>query len=530
MQNNITIDGENLSIDDVCEISRGKQADFPKDESFMETLSKSRAFLESYIAKGYPTYGVTTGFGDSCANQINPARAALLQKSIVNFHGVGLGKPFSKEEGRAILACRLNSDVKGGHSAIRPILAERLLLLLNRDIIPVIPEIGSVGASGDLTPLSYVAAVVMGERNVYYKGKIVPALDALKAEGIEPLPLAAKEGLAIMNGTSAMTGVIALSWKKAHRIAELSDFLTAATAEIVKGNEVPFRARVSEMKNHMGQITSAKKIHKIVSASKRVYRYEELLEKIGTIGNANFEKTCLKIQDRYSIRCAPQVNGVLRDTLDFAKNLITEEINSANDNPLVNVETGELFNTGNFYGGHICAAADYLRIALANVSDLSDKQAEIVIDGKFNGLTENLIPPTKSDDEMAGLRFGFKAAQIAMSALRGEIQHFSSPVSITSSPTEALNQDKVSMGTISARKLRDQIDLIYLQFALHTLALCQAFDVAIKMGAQKDDFSPLFCAVHDEVRQFSKELINDRPLDKDAEKCAEWLKESTIFS
>lgn len=522
----ILADGKSLTIENVCEVAlENVQVEFPSDEKFMEILKTSRAFLESYIAKGYPTYGVTTGFGDSCANQIHHERAEKLQRSIVNFHGIGLGKKFSHEEGRAVVFCRLNSDVKDGHSAIRPELAEMLRTLLNKDIIPVIPELGSVGASGDLTPLSYVAAVVMGGREVYYKGKIVPTAEAFATEKIKPLPLAAKEGLAIMNGTSVMTAVATLSWKMAERLSRISDFLTAATAEIVRGNEVPFRRKVSEMKNHAGQIASSEYIYEIVNDSKRVYRYEDLLKEMGTIGDANFEKRHIKIQDRYSIRCAPQINGVLRDTLAFTRNWIEEEINSANDNPLVNVETGELYNTGNFYGGHICAACDYLRVALANISDLADKQAEIIIDGKFNGLTENLIPPTKDTDEEAGLRFGFKACQITMSAIRGEVQHFCAPVSITSAPTEALNQDKVSMGTISARKLRDQIELIYLQFAVHVLAVCQAVDVA-----GKDGFSGFTQKVYDAVRKISSQVIDDRPLDKDATAVAAWLKETELFS
>lgn len=521
----ITIDGEHLTIDDVCDVAYGKTAlSFPENAAFFETLRRSRKFLEDYIAKGFPTYGVTTGFGDSCGNQINPSRAEELQKSIVRFHGIGLGKKFSHEEGRAVVLCRLNSDVKGGHSAIRVALAEMLKILLDKDIIPVIPELGSVGASGDLTPLSYVAAVVMGEREAYYKGKIVLAIDALKAEGIAPLPLAAKEGLAIMNGTSVMTAVASLSWKRARKLANICDFVTAATAEIVRGNEVPFRKKVAEMKNHAGQIESAGYIYDIVKNSKRVYRYEDLLERIGSIGDAKFEKRFVKIQDRYSIRCAPQINGVLRDTLRISRQWIEEELNSSNDNPLVNADTGELYNTGNFYGGHICAACDYLRIALANISDLADKQAEIIIDGKFNNLTENLIPFTDDTDERAGLRFGFKAAQITMSAIRAEVQHCCTAMSIHSSPTEALNQDKVSMGTISARKLRDQIDLIYLQYAVHILAVCQALDLA---GAS--EFSEFTQRVHSAVRTLSAPLVDDRRLDEDAEKVARWLEATELF-
>ena len=231
-----------------------------------------------------------------------------------------------------------------------------------------------------------------------------------------------------------------------------------------------------------------------------------------------------KIQDRYSIRCAPQITGVYRDTLRFARDLITEELNSANDNPLVDIEAGRLYNTGNFYGGHICAACDYMRTALANIADLSDKQAEVIIDGKFNGLTENLIPFTPADHPRAGLRLGFKAAQITISAIRGEVATYCFPVSLTSAPTEALNQDKVSMGTISARKWAEQIELVFLQFATHLLAAMQAVDLA-----GKEDFAPFTKKVHDEVRKMSAFVEDDRELDKEATAVAQWLKTTEIF-
>lgn len=522
----IIIDGESLTIEKVCSVAYDTTSvALSGEKSFLETLKKSREFLMNYIAKGLPTYGVTTGFGDSCDSQVNPEKAAALQHSIVSYHGIGLGPKFSRETGRAVLLCRLNSNVKGGHSAIRIELAKMMETLLNKDIIPVIPQLGSVGASGDLTPLSYLGAVMYGERNVYYKGKIVPTMQAFEAEGIKPLPLEAKEGLAIMNGTSVMTAVASLAWKKAERLANISDFLTAAASEILRGKDVPFRAKVSSIKNHPGQSESAAYIYNIVKDAKRVYNYEEFLNSMNAIGNKGFQKTAKKIQDRYSIRCAPQINGVLRDTLHFSKALIEQELNSANDNPLVDIESQSLFNTGNFYGGHICAACDYLRIALANISDLADKQAELLIDGKFNGLTDNLIPKVAEDHPQAGLRFGFKAAQITMSAIRGEVQTFAAPVSITSAPTEALNQDKVSMGTISARHLAQQIDLVYLQFAVHVLAVCQAMDIA-----GKDEFSPTLLNVYKKVRETSSFVEDDRALDSEAEQIALWLKETELFA
>lgn len=522
----VTVNGEGLTIENVCSVAyNNEEVKLPEDKAFWERLKKSRQFLMDYINTGVPTYGVTTDFGDSCHNQISVDKAGELQRTICTYHGIGLGPKFDKATGRAVMLARLNGNVKGGHSAIRPELAKMLLTMLNKDIVPVIPELGSVGASGDLTPLSYLAAAIMGQRNVYYKGKIVPTMEAFKSEGIEPLPIEAKEGLALMNGTSVMTAVASLALKKAERLARISDFLTAVTSEITRGKDTPFVAKVSEIKNHKGQSESASYVYNIIKDSKRVFRYEDFLaSQITKMDGKKFVAQQNKIQDRYSIRCAPQINGVYRDTLAMARAWITEELNSANDNPLVDIDADRIYNTGNFYGGHICASCDYLRIALANIADLSDKQAEVIIDGKFNGLTENLIPVTPPEHPRSGLRLGFKAAQITISAIRGEIQTYTFPVSITSAPTEALNQDKVSMGTISARKLRDQIELVYLQFATHLLAAMQAVDLA-----GLDDFAPFTKKVHSEVRRLSAFVEDDRELDKDAEKVCEWLKTTDLF-
>ena len=523
----ITVKGEDLTIENVWDVAfNNEKINLPEDKEFWDTLSASRKFLEDYIATGVPTYGVTTDFGDSCHNQISVEKAGELQRDICTYHGIGLGPKFDHETGRAVVLARLNGNVKGGHSAIRPELAKMMVTMLNKDIIPVIPQLGSVGASGDLTPLSYLAAAIMGERDVYYKGKIVPALEAFNAEGIKPLPIEAKEGLALMNGTSVMTAVASIAWKKAERLAKISDFLTAVTSEITKGKDTPFVAKVSEIKNHKGQCESAAYVYDIIKDSKRVFRYEDFLKtQIEKLDGKGFIAQQNKIQDRYSIRCAPQINGVYRDTLRFARDLITEELNSANDNPLVDIEAGRLYNTGNFYGGHICAACDYMRTALANISDLSDKQAEVIIDGKFNGLTENLIPYTPADHPRAGLRLGFKAAQITISAIRGEVMSYCFPISLTSQPTEALNQDKVSMGTISARKFNEQIELVYLQFATHLLAAMQAVDLA-----GKDDFAPFTRKVHAEVRSMSAFVEDDRALDKEATAVAQWLKSTELFA
>jgi len=524
-RNTLIIDGDNLSIEDVYNVShRNIHVEFPKKKAFSDKIKKSREIFEADMEKGYPIYGVTTGFGDSCDSQISPKKSESLQRTLVQYHGIGLGPDFGEEEGKAIVLIRLNSHLKG-FSAIRMDLAVLMKELINHDIIPVIPQLGSVGASGDLTPLSYLAAVLMGERRVYYKGRIIKAKTALKKENLKPVRLKAKEGLAMMNGTSVMTALASLAWHKMNKLACISDFLTAATVEILHGNDIPFRSRISEIKNHSGQIKSAEFVYNIIRDSKRVRKYEELIDNIGVIENKDYKKHHIKIQDRYSLRCAPQINGVLRDTLDFTKVWIENELNSANDNPLIDYRENIIYNGGNFYGGHMTAACDFLRISLANTADLSDKQAALIIDGKFNNITENLIPQLYEDSPEKGLHYGFKAAQICISALSSEIQFLSNPVSIHSRPTEALNQDKVSLGTISSRKLTEAVDLAFLQFSVHLLAVLQAVDL---IGLK--DFSTFTKRIYKEVRKYSSFVDQDRPLDEDTKRVSEYLKQTDIFS
>lgn len=293
-----TVSGEKLSIEDVCDVAyKNEEIQLSSDKNFWAILEKSRKFLEDYIATGVPTYGVTTDFGDSCDNQISVDKAGELQRTICTYHGIGLGPKFDHETGRAVVLCRLNGNVKGGHSAIRTELAKMMVTLLNKDIIPVIPQLGSVGASGDLTPLSYLAAAIMGQREVYYKGKVVPTMEAFNAEGIKPLPIEAKEGLALMNGTSVMTAVASLAWKKAERLANISDFLTAVTSEITRGKDTPFVAKVSEIKNHKGQCQSAAYVYNIIKDSKRVFKYEDFLQsQIDSLNGKGFRNSRIRFK------------------------------------------------------------------------------------------------------------------------------------------------------------------------------------------------------------------------------------------
>jgi len=264
MKKSLIIDGNNLKAEDVYNVAKNDiTVEFPDGDEFKKQISASREYLESFIKKGYPVYGVTTGFGDSCHNQINYENAEKLQESLVNYHGIGIGDNFTEEEGKAVTLVRLNSNIKG-YSGIKSDTVELMREFINRGISPVIPLLGSVGASGDLTPLSYLAATLMGKRKVYYKGNVVNALDAINAEGLKPVRLQAKEGLAIMNGTSVMTALAAMAWVDLDKLADLSDLITAFTVQIVFGNEIPFREKVSLIKNHKGQIKSANFIYNAI--------------------------------------------------------------------------------------------------------------------------------------------------------------------------------------------------------------------------------------------------------------------------
>ncbi len=423
------------------------------DEESRKRLSGSVEKLQKLIAQGVDVYGVTTGFGDSCETNVAEEERLALARNLVRFHGCGVGEPFSREEGRAILVARVATLVRG-HSAVRPEVVEGILELLNRDVIPVIPARGSVGASGDLTPLSYVAAVLSGEREVWFRGERIPASVALKEAGLTPITLRPKESLAIMNGTSAMTGLAVLAYKRAERLARWASTLTAAVSDAVSGRPEHFSDRIFELKPHPGQRQVATWVREALHQERQ--------------GNP-------RIQDRYSIRCAPHVIGVLLDELPHILKTIETELNGVNDNPIFDFESAssDVYHGGNFYGGHICQVMDTLKTCVANVADLMDRQLLLCCHPNTNhGLPANLVGANP-----ANAHHGFKAMQITTSALVAEACKLTMPASVFSRSTENHNQDKVSMGTIAARDCLAILDLTEHVAAIHSLAMAQAADL-----------------------------------------------------
>ncbi len=477
-----------LSIEDVVALAEGRaRVSVDPEPGYQVFLAAGAEQLARRLAAGEVVYGVTTGFGDSCVTSVPAEHVAQMPVNLMRFHGCGTGRILDEVESAAIVAVRLAALARGW-SGVRPVVLERLCALLERRVLPCIPAEGSVGASGDLTPLSYVVATLVGERECLVAGAVVPAAEALAAAGIEPLALAPKESLALMNGTSVMVGLGCLAYARALRLARQCAALTAMASDVLGGNPGHFDDRIFAAKPHPGQRACARWIREDIEALRGA--------------------PPSRIQDRYSVRCAPHVIGVLLDALPWIRETLEIETNGANDNPLIDPETGEVLHGGNFYGGHACFALDALKTAVANLADLVDRQiAQICNPDMSNGLPANLVGRTDSDK---AAHHGFKAMQISSSALAAEALKLTMPASVFSRSTECHNQDKVSMGTIAARDCLRILELTETVAAIATLALCQAVDLRGAVNCHRRSL-----AMHAAVRAVVPMVDADRRQDHD---------------
>jgi len=446
----VTVGERRLRIEDVLRVARGEAGvSLSNAPEFSRRIRSGAQYLERLLAGDGVIYGVTTGYGDSCTVGIPPELVAELPLHLTRYHGCGLGEYLDDEQTLAVLVCRLNSLAQG-YSGVRWELLEQLAALIRHRVLPFIPAEGSVGASGDLTPLSYVAAALIGERDVRFAGQRRPALAVLDELGLPPLRLAPKEGLAMMNGTAVMTALACLAWQRAESLTRLCSRLTALSSIALRGNRGHFDPRLFAAKPHAGQNEAAAWIHADLHPD---------------------DKEVIRLQDRYSIRCAPHVIGVARDALTWMRRDIENELNSANDNPLIDGDAGLVLHGGHFYGGHIAFAMDALKTAVANLADLMDRQLALLVDSKYNhGLPQNLSGSTAA---RAPINHGFKAVQIGASAWTAEALKLTMPASVFSRSTECHNQDKVSMGTIAARDCLRVLELTEQVAAALTLASVQ---------------------------------------------------------
>ena len=491
----ITFDNTPLTIEDIMAIAtRERPMQLSRDSGFRNLIDAGSQFLDKLLVEDGEIYGVTTGYGDSCTVSIPANLVAELPRHLYTFHGCGMGNLLDPAMTRAVLAARLASLCQG-FSGVSFELLEQLEILLQKDILPLIPEEGSVGASGDLTPLSYVAAVLCGERKVLYAGEIRHTAEVFEQLCIKPLVLRPKEGLAIMNGTAVMTGLACAAFQQADYLAKLSTRITALATLATQGNAHHFDEILFQVKPHPGQRQIAQWLRQDLHVGEP-------------------PRNPKRLQDRYSLRCAPHVIGVLQDTLPWLRQLIENELNSANDNPIIDGVGEHVLHGGHFYGGHIAVAMDTLKNTIANIADLLDRQMAQMMDPKFNhGLPANL---SGASEERAAINHGFKAVQIGCSAWTAEALKLTMPASVFSRSTECHNQDKVSLGTIAARDCLRVLQLTEQVTAAALLSACQGVELRVRQNEiDLQALSPELSGMVEEVRKISAFVEEDRALDSE---------------
>ncbi len=443
--------GPPLTLADVVAVARQeRRAELA--ESARAGIAASRAYVDKLVAEGRTVYGISTGFGKLASERIAPADVRTLQRNLIVSHAMGVGEPFPTDVVRAMLLLRAQSLAQG-HSGIRLELIELLLAMLDRGVHPIIPSQGSVGASGDLAPLAHMALTLIGEGSAEYRGASLPSADALQQAGLRPVTLHAKEGLALINGTQAMTAVGVLALADAKRLTTAADIAAAMSLEGLQGTRVPFGLRVSDVRPHPGAVLTSRNVLAL-SADSPIHA-----------AHAN----CGKVQDAYSLRCIPQVHGASRDALAHVSEVLTREINAVTDNPLIFHETDQVISAGNFHGQPVAVAMDYAKIGIAELANISERRVAHMLDAAVSGLPAFLAPP-------GGLHSGLMIAQYTAAALVSENKVLAHPASVDSIPTSANQEDHVSMGTIAARQCAQMLDNASWVIAVEVLTAAQALE------------------------------------------------------
>ena len=491
----LLLSGHDLTPQDVERVARGG-ADVTLDPIAQERMTASRATIEGLVAASEAVYGVTTGFGDLATRRIDPADARRLQENLLVSHAVGVGPAHDRATVRAMLLLRANTLARG-QSGCRPLLVERLIDFLRLGIHPTVPEQGSVGASGDLAPLAHLALPLIGRGEAEVGGERLVGAEALQRAGLEPLSLEAKEGLALLNGTQQMTAIGALVLLDAERLAGNASVVAAMSTEALMGTDVAFAAAYHAARPHPGQARTAAELRHLLRDSQLQHAHH---------GESH------KVQDPYSVRCVPQVHGASRDALAYTRNVLTIEMNSATDNPLVFPEGsdadagamatggGTVISGGNFHGQPVALAMDFAKLAIAELGSISERRTALLIDGRMSGL-----PPFLVAD--AGLNSGLMLLQYTAAALVSENKVLVHPASADSIPTSANQEDHVSMGSIAARHAREVLRNVERVVALELLCAAQGLDFrlagGLRPGAGVDE-------AHGRIRSHVPHLDTDR--------------------
>jgi histidine ammonia-lyase len=464
----IVLTGADLTIAGVEAVAR-LGASAVLDPAARERMQEAREVIEALVEAGAVVYGVTTGFGDLATVSIRPEDAERLQENLLMSHAAGVGPAFPREIVRAMLLLRANT-LALGHSGCRPLLVDRLLAFLAAGIHPVVPEQGSLGASGDLAPLAHLALPLIGRGQVEFGGAIVPALIALREAGLDPLVLQAKEGLALLNGTQMMSAIGALLLADADRLARTASVAAAMSVEALLGTDVAFAAAYQLARPHPGQIAVAAELRHLLLDSGLQQRHHGLAH---------------KVQDPYSLRCVPQVHGAVRDALDHLRRVLDIELNSATDNPLVfpgggvvdpaalATGGGTVISGGNFHGEPIALALDFAKLAIAELGSISERRTALLVDSRLNGG----LPPFLAAS--SGVDSGMMIYQYTAAALASENKVLAHPASADSIPTSANQEDHVSMGSVAARHARAVLDHVERILAIELLVSAQALDLRL---------------------------------------------------
>jgi histidine ammonia-lyase len=450
----VVIDGEPLTIEAVVAAARNGEKVRVGDD-IAARMAPARRVVEEAVARGAVVYGITTGFGALANVRIEPEAARELQHAIVRSHAAGTGDPMPEQIVRGMMLLRART-LAAGHAGVRPVLVERIVELLDRGIHPIVPEHGSVGASGDLAPLAHCALALIGEGEVRVNGSRLPAADALRSAGIEPLVLEAKEGLALVNGTEGMLAMACLAIHDLSRVLRTADVACGMTVEALLATDRPFAAEIHALRPHPGQVASAENLRRLTAGS-------EVIASHRTAAHA--------VQDAYSLRCAPQVHGACRDALAFARDVAERELASEVDNPVVFGETGAVESAGNFHGEPLAFALDLLAIAAAETASISERRTDRMLDpAHSNGLPAFLAPD-------AGVNSGFMLAQYTQASLVAEGKRLAVPASVDSIPTSGTTEDHVSMGWDAGLKAQRAVANAETVVAIEALAAAQALDL-----------------------------------------------------
>lgn len=478
----LKLSGSDLSGHDVVSAIR-QEVPIVLDPKQLKKVQQARELVEQLLLQATPVYGINTGFGKLAESSICSSDVAELQRNLILSHSCGVGPALDREIVKAMIVLRANALMKG-HSGIRVEVLKLLIDLVNRDVTPLIPAQGSVGASGDLVPLAHMSATLIGEGQAYYKDQLYPSAQALELAGLQPVTLEAKEGLALINGTQAMTaqGVVALYDGKI--VLQTADVVSALTMEALLGIPNSLDPRVHEVRPHQGQIATASNLRRILEGSDLVFGQHHD-----------------RIQDAYSLRCIPQVHGASKDAYSYVEEVLNIEINSVTDNPILFSDEGDVISAGNFHGQPVALALDFLGIALAEIGNISERRVERLVNPQLSGL-----PPFLA--QHSGLNSGYMIVQYTAAALVSENKVLAHPASVDSIPTSANQEDHVSMGSIAARKLHSILANVQNILAIELLCACQGLEFR-----DRTRLAPATQAVYELVREHVPSLEQDRFLE-----------------